>query len=270
MHAPSERSGSSGVAWIEAGDGEAIVFLHGLGGSATAWGPQLEALADRFRCIAWDMPGYGRTPLSLLGTERPGFADLATIITMLLDDAGVERANIVGLSFGGQQALHLALDHPERVDRLIIADSSAVFGGDGTDPEAWKRLRLDPLDRGLQPSDMAETVIDAITGPGFGGPARQAVIDAFCRVTADGLRASVHRLPTHDVVDRLPMIAMPTLIVVGELDEETPPAYSEAMAAAIPDAVLEVIPGVGHLTPSEAPDAFNKLLTDFLFADRSR
>jgi 3-oxoadipate enol-lactonase len=263
---PVEQRGPAGFCWVEAGEGEPIVFLHGLGGSATAWGPQLDTFSQRFRCLAWDMPGYGRTPIELLQSEpaQIDFAIIADAIVAFMDDAKLDTATFVGLSFGGQQLLHLALRHPNKVSRLIVADSSAAFGADGTDPDEWMRLRLDPLDSGLQPGDIAERVIDAITGPNFGGSERQAAIDAFARVTADGLRAAVHCLPNHDVTERLAQITAPTLIIVGELDEETPPAYSEVMAKAIPGAELVTIPGVGHLTPSEAPDAFNSAVDDFI------
>jgi 3-oxoadipate enol-lactonase len=252
------RSGP--IAYRAAGDGPVVLFLHGLGGSRTAWEPQLEQLSDGFRCIAWDLPGYGESE-PLVPLTFPGIADAAV---ELLDRLGVERAHVVGLSFGGQQALHLALRHPDRVDRLVLADTSACFGADGTDPEAWKRLRLDPLDAGVTPAEMAPAVIDAITGPEFTGRERERTIAAFARIPADGLRAAVECLPTHDVVDRLTEIASPALVIVGELDDETPPIYAELLADRIPVAEMVVVPGVAHLTPAEAPDEFTRLVRDFL------
>lgn len=244
----------------EAGTGAPVLFLHGLGGSRTAWEPQLESLAGEFRCIAWDLPGYGDSdPLVPLT-----FHGIAEAAVRLLDELGIDRADVVGLSFGGQQALHLALRHPERVGRLVLADTSASFGADGTDVEAWKRLRLDPLDAGVTPADMAEAVIDAITADGFGGAERERTIAAFARIPADGLRAAVHCLPTHDVRDRLGEIEAMTLVIVGEHDTETPVSYAETLAAGIPHAELAVIPGVGHLTPAEAPERFNALVHAFL------
>lgn len=243
-----------------AGDGPPVLFLHGLGGTRYAWEPQLEGLADTFRCIAWDLPGYGDSvPLPRL--TFPAVADAAVT---LLDQLGLDRVDVVGLSFGGQQALHLALRHPERVGRLVLADTSARFGADGTDVEAWKRLRLDPLDAGVTPAEMAPAVIDAITAPGFSGRERERTIDAFGRIPPAGLRAAVECLPSHDVTDRLGEIEAMTLVVVGELDEETPVAYAETLAAGIPHAELAVIPGAGHLTPAEAPDRFNTLVRGFL------
>lgn len=248
------------IAYRSVGTGLPVLFLHGLGGSATAWEPQLEDLGDSFQCIAWDLPGYGDsapiTPLTF-----PAIADAAA---RLLDELAVERADVVGLSFGGHQALHVALSHPDRVGRLVLADTSAAFGADGTDPEAWKRLRLDPLDAGITPAEMAPAVIDAITATGFHGRERDRTIAAFARIPAAGLRAAVECLPTHDVTDRLGEIAAPTLVIVGELDDETPVAYAEVLADGIPDAELRVIDGVGHLTPAESPAEFNTLVREFL------
>ena len=112
-------------------------------------------------------------------------------------------------------------------------------------------------------------VITAIAAPGFTGRELDRTLAAFARIPADGLRAAVECLPTHDVSDRLSEIASPTLVVVGELDEETPVAYAEQIASAIPGARLEVIPGVGHLAPAEAPEQFNALVGEFLSADSS-
>ena len=248
------------IAYRSAGTGQPVLFLHGLGGSATAWEIQLEDLGDTFRCIAWDMPGYGDSD-PIVPLTFPLIADAAV---RLLDELDIECADVVGLSFGGQQALHLALDHPDRVSRLVLADTSARFGADGTDVEEWKRLRLDPLDAGMSPAEMASTVVDAITGPGFEGHTRERAIAAFARIPAAGLRAAVECLPTHDVAARLGEILAPTLVIVGELDEETPVAYAEALAKGIHDAELRVIDGVGHLTPAEAPDEFDTLVREFL------
>lgn len=255
-----------GLAWREAGTGDVALFLHGLGGSRTAWEPQLAALSAVRRCVAWDMPGYGDSdPLVPLTFEA-----LADAVRDLVDALGADRVDLVGLSLGGMQALHTAIRHPDRVRSLVLADTSAVFGADGTDPEAWIAARTAGVDAGRRPADDAAAVVRAIAAPGFAGAAFARAEAAFDRIPPDGLRAACRCLVTHDVRDRLAGIAAPTLVVVGELDRETPPAYSEVLAAGIPGAVLEVLPGVGHLTPCEAPDRFNELVREFWAAtDRS-
>jgi pimeloyl-ACP methyl ester carboxylesterase len=160
--------------------------------------------------------------------------------------------------------MHYALARPDRVDRLVLADTSHRFGADGTDADQWKQARLAPLDAGATPADIAPSVIDAITAPGFSGRERDRTLAGFARIPSEGLRAAVECLPTHDVSDRLGEILNPALVIVGELDDETPVAYAERIARGIPGAGLAVIPGVGHLTPAEAPDQFNALVGDFL------
>lgn len=246
--------------WRECGSGDVVVFLHGLGGTRTAWEPQLEALADRWRCVAWDMPGYGTSPAVVPLT----FETIATAVVRLLDDLGADRAHLVGLSFGGQHALHTALASPERVRSLVLADTSPAFGLDGTDPDEWRRARTDALDAGLTPADIAEPVLASVTGPRFGGRELERTIASFGRISSDGLRAACACLPTHDVRDRLAEITCPTLVVQGELDQETPLAYAQMLASGIRGARLEVIPGVGHYTPAEDPVAFNRVVRTFL------
>ena len=250
------------IAWIEAGGGPPVVFLHGVGGSRTAWGPQLRGLSDRFRCIAWDMPGYGDSEL----LEPLTFEGIADRLVGLLDTLAIERADLVGLSFGGMHAMHTALRHPERVNRLVLADTSPRFGANGTTAAEWTAARMEPLDRGETPADAAERVIDAITSVTLTGQIRDEVVGAYGRIPVDGFRASLRCLPTHDVLDRLDAIAHPTRVIVGELDEETPIAYSQSIADGIPHSDLRILDGVGHLSPSEAPDRFNALVAEFLSA----
>jgi len=233
-----------------------IVFLHGLGGTRTAWEPQLKALSDNYRCVAWDMPGYGASaPI-----ENLTFSTTAAAVVALLDDIGVERAHLVGLSLGGMHALHAAINHPDRVDRMVLLDSSPAFGLEGTDPDQWKRLRLDALDRGLTPADMARGVLTSVAGVGLSAIVLDELVASMSRISSAGLRAAVECLPTHDVRSQLREIVAPTCVIVGEHDTETPLSYSQLLAAGIAGAHLEIVEGAGHLSPSEAPHIVNRLI----------
>ena len=248
------------IAWREIGDGPPIVFLHGLGGTRTSWGPQIRGLGGRFRCIAWDMPGYGGSaPLTPLT-----FRSIADRLVGLLNRLGIERANLVGLSFGGMHALHTALRYPHRVGRMVLADTSPAFGMDGTSPDEWIRSRLDPIDGGEAPGDGAERVIDAITAVTLRGQVRQEIVESFREIPVEGFRAAVHCLPTNDVRAELGGLTHPTRVIVGQLDEETPVSYARVLADGLPNSDLHVLDGVGHLTPSEDPGRFNELVADFL------
>lgn len=251
---------AGGLAWLESGVGDVVVFLHGLGGTRTAWPDQLATLSDHRRCVAWDMPGYGDSdPL-----DEPTFAAIARRLVDLLDLLDAEQADLVGLSFGGMHALHTALDHPERVRRLVLSNTSARFGLDGTSADEWRASRLATLDSGSTLRDLAPTVLDSLVASPLHEARRAALIESFAAVGDVGFRSAVACLPTHDVLDRLGDIARPTLVIGGELDRETPPSYSRAIADGIPDTQLFVLDGVGHLAPSEAPHMFNRLVRDFL------
>ncbi len=259
-HAPRDVDADP-IAWREAGDGRPVLLLHGLGMTRTGWDAQLRALAGRgWRGVAWDMPGYG--------ASRPapgalGFPFLADAAAGLIAGLGGD-AHVVGLSMGGQIALHLALRHPGHVRSLGLLDTSPAFGLDGTDPEEWRRLRLDPLDRGVTPAQMAERVLASVMAPDVSADALATGVASMARIVPAALRAAVECLPSHDVRARLGEIACPTLVVVGQRDEETPLAYSEELAHGIPGARLAVVPDAGHIVNLEAPDVVNGLLLDHL------
>jgi pimeloyl-ACP methyl ester carboxylesterase len=167
-------------------------------------------------------------------------------------------------------ALHTALAHPERIRRMVLADTSPAFGMDGTRRDEWIAARLAPLEAGGIPADGAESVVDAITAVALTGEIRAETIGAFSDIPAEGFRAAVECLPDNDVRADLHRIGHPTLVVVGELDRETPVSYSEVLAEGLGNGELRVIGGAGHLTPAEAPDEFNDLVADFLTAGAER
>lgn len=248
------------IAWREAGTGQPVVFLHGLGGTRTAWGPQLRGLAHGFRCIAWDMPGYGGSaPL-----EPLTYSGIADSVVALLDTLDIEHADLVGLSFGGMHALHTAIRHPDRVHRMVLANTSPAFGMDGTSADDWRAARLAPLDRGETPADAAEFVVDAITTKPLDPHIRQETIDAFGQISSRGFRAAVECLPTNDVREHLMTIRHESLVIVGERDQETPVSYAQVLANGLANARIEILEGTGHLSPAESPEHFNQLVAHFL------
>lgn len=263
MTEPLEFKGQR-CGWRERGAGEPpIVLLHGLSGSRLAWEPQLSGLADEWRVLAWDQPGYGASaPLD----EAPTFGGLADAVIELLDELEAPRAHLVGLSFGGMIAQHTALAHPDRLASLSLLSTSPAFGLDGTTAEEWRAARLAPLDAGQEPADFAAEVLAAIAGPDISPTALRGQVAAMERVSGDALRGSIDCLVTHDTRTDLGRIATPTLVIVGELDAETPVEYARALADPIPGARLEVVARVGHLVNAEAPGRVNSLLRAHLRA----
>lgn len=206
------------------------------------------------------MPGYGDSdPIAPL--TYPVIADA---LVSLLDDLGIQQADLVGLSFGGMHALHTAIEHPDRVRSMVLADTSPAFGMDGTRPESWIASRLAPLDAGGSIADAAEHVIDAITARPLTGLRRDETIHAFRQISNEGFRASVQCLPTNDVRALLPELYHRCCVIVGELDAETPVSYAKALADGLPNAEFHILEGIGHLGPAEAPEQFNELVAAFL------
>ncbi|MCX6411681.1 MAG: alpha/beta fold hydrolase [Actinobacteria bacterium] len=247
------------IAWRERGEGETVLFLHGLGMTRTGWDAVMQPLAQDYRCVAWDMPGYGASsPLEDFSLEAA--ADAAA--SLVAECGGT--AHVVGLSMGGMVALQLALRHPDVVRSLVLVDTSPAFGLDGTDPDEWQAARLAPLLAGAQIEVFAEPVLRRVMAPDPDPAAVALAVQSMLRVPIAGLMQTIAALPAHDVRARLREISAPTLVLVGELDEETPLAYAQALAEGIAGAELHVIPAAGHLTPFEAPLAVAALIGDHL------
>lgn len=261
MPAPRDVQ-QAGFAWREAGDGELVVLLHGLGGSRISWEPQLHDLSVDRRIAAWDMPGYGMS--APLPDDPLTFRALAGAAADFIRLLGDEHAHVVGISMGGMIAQYLAAWFPARVRSLTLLASSPAFGLDGTDPDEWRAARLAPLDQGQEPADFADRVLRALAGPGITETALAQQREAMGRVSGAALRRSIGCLITHDTRPLLDGIEAPTLVMVGELDAETPVAYSEHLAERLPAATLAVVPGAGHLLNVEAPDLVDELILHHL------
>ena len=251
-------------AWRECGAGELVVLLHGLGGSRISWEPQLAELGRSRRLAAWDLPGYGAA--APLPDHPLTFRALADAAAAFIRALGAQRAHVVGISMGGMIAQYLAAWHPQHVRSLTLLSSSPAFGLDGTDPDAWRAARLAPLDHGLEPIAFADRVLGAISGPHIGPAAMAGQRAAMARITGAALRRSIDCLVTHDSRALLPGIQAATLVMVGELDDETPVSYSRSLVDQLPNARLQVIPGAGHLLNVEAPELVNQHIERHLAA----
>jgi 3-oxoadipate enol-lactonase len=241
-------------AWREVGNGDLVVMLHGLGGSRISWEPQLANLGRDYRVAAWDLPGYGASA-PLPGTTT--FAALAQAAADWIAVLGGGPAHVVGISMGAMIAQYVAAQHPQCVRSLALLATSPAFGLNGTPPDQWRAARLAPLDAGQQPADFADGVLRGIAGPQIEPAALTGQVLAMARISGEALRRSIDCLVTHDARQLLAGIAAPTLVLVGEHDRETPPAYAQYLNEHIPHCWLRVVPGVGHLLNVEAPAEVN-------------
>jgi len=243
------------VGFAESGQGGSpILFLHGVGSDKSVWAPQLDHFGRTNRAVAFDYPGYGDSDPAPEGTTRD---DYAKAILAAMDELGIERAHICGLSLGGVVAIAIHAEAPARCASLILADSFAVHpDGRGI------------YDRSVAASSdlrsLAEARVDVLLAPGASSAIRSEVVETMSKIAPVAYRTGAEAVWLADQRDRACAIRVPTLVLCGEEDRVTPPALSEELAALIAGARLETIPGAGHLSNLERPADFNRLVGDFI------
>ena len=248
-------------AYIDEGSGPAIIFLHGIGGNADNWVHQIAALKGDYRCIAWNMPGYGGNPAS----DGMSFAAMADDLAGLLDDLGLDQAVICGLSMGGYLAQEFVVRHPDRVRGLILMCTSAAFGKPGGDFQTkFLAARLKPLDEGKTPAVIAPALAAGMQGPEAGPDVAETLTASMARIPSETYRAALNCLVTFDQRDNVKNIACPTMLIAGEHDSTAPAQVMERMAARIQGVAFHVIPGAGHIANIEKPDETNRLIAEYM------
>lgn len=241
-------------------DGPVLILIGSLGTRLTMWDPQVAALSDRFRVVRCDVRGHGGSPVPV---GPYAISDLGADLVALLDTLAIERAHVCGLSIGGMTSLWVAAHAPERVHRLVACCTTARFEP-GAAEGYLGRARLVRTD-GL------EDIADAVIGRWFTDDFAAARPEVVGRMRADliatpreGYAACCEALAALDLTAELGRIAAPTLVIAGADDVATPPAYGEAIAAAVPGARREILADAAHLANLERPEQVNQLLTEFL------
>jgi pimeloyl-ACP methyl ester carboxylesterase len=250
--------------YLDEGSGPAVVLLHGLGASTFAFRHNVPALTRRFRVVAVDLPGHG-----LSGRDAPdlSLSAQARYVTGLLDQLGIERAVVVGHSMGGGVAQRIAIAQPGRVAGLVLIAST-------TDRFFKRAAAASPLLRHLvpvfatavlhnrfvrplwsraavfDPAHLAPEVIAGYAAPGH----VPGSVAAYQRLMGDRVR---------DADADLAAIDRPALIVWGDADRIVPIEHGRALAAALPQAGLVVVPRAGHWVQEEQPAEVNRLIADF-------
>jgi 3-oxoadipate enol-lactonase len=245
---------------VEAGSGPPVVLLHGLGWDSSLWFPTLTQLATRHRAIAGDTRGHGDSDKP----EGPySIAQLAEDWATLLDHLRVREATLVGLSQGGMVAQALAITRPDLVARLVLVATSCRSHPDA---KANMEARVAALaDAG--PEAAAQVAAASIFSAAWRrqNPEQLArFLHWRCLAPTEPLTAAMRAVYDYDLSRGLPGIRVPTLVVAGTGDTLIPPAASQQIADLIPGAELHLLPDVGHIIPVEAPNAFARLLQDFL------
>lgn len=262
------------VGYVEAGEGDLLLLIHGMAGTAENWSSVIEPLALRHTAIAPDFPGHG--------TSEPGGGDyslgsLASGLRDLMLTLGHERATLVGHSLGGGVALQFTYQFPEMVERLVLVSSgglgpdvspilraAALPGADlfisataGIGARAGSLLGSGLGKLGLRPSaDVAEVARGYAS---LSDPARRK---AFLATLRSVVGTEGQRVAAHDLLYLAE--ALPLLIVWGDRDPIIPVAHAEEAHAAIPGSRLEIFEGDGHVPQLESPGRFVAVLQRFL------
>lgn len=246
-----------------AADRATVILSAGLGGSGAFWAPQMEALLSRFRVVLYDHRGTGRSARTL--TDPHTVAAMGEDIVKVMDALGLERAHVVGHAAGGNAGLAMALDHPGRVDKLVV-----VNGWSRPDPHIRRCFdtRLALLNNtGIAAYVHAQPIF---LYPADWLSANHARLEAeevhhiHGFPDPDVMRARIQALLDFDIDEALPRIACPVLVSASADDMLAPLSCSRRLAERLPDAVLDIAPWGGHGFTVTAPEAFNASVVNFL------
>jgi 3-oxoadipate enol-lactonase len=243
------------------GSGPPLLLIHGLGYARWGWEPVVDGLAEAHEVVLFDNRGIGDSDAPLGPYSARMLAEDAVAV---LDAAGLERAHVLGTSLGGMVAQQVALDWPERVDRLVLACTTP--GSESAAPMPEQTVRLIQESPALPREVAMRRGVENALAPG----ADVAMID----------RIMVHRIATaqplaawlaqaaagmsFDAWDRVREIGAPTLVLTGDLDVVVDPRNSALLAEMISGARMEVFPGAGHLFFWEQPERFVEVVKEFL------
>ena len=249
------------IAWERRGEGAPLLLVHGLGYARWGWEPIVDGLAATHEVVLFDNRGIGESdaPAGPYSTRV-----LAEDAAAVLDAAGHERAHVLGTSLGGMVALQLALDRPERVDRLILACTTP--GGSSAAPMPERTVQLMQEAATLPP----EVALRRFVANALGPVQDQDLVDRIMEyrlATAQPPAAWAAQAAagvSFDVWDRLPEISTRTLVLTGDEDGVVDPRNSELLLERIPDARLDVFRESGHLFFWEQPQRFVEVVTEFL------
>lgn len=246
------------------GQGEPLLLLHAGVADSRMWDDQFGVLAQHYRVIRYDLRGFGRSnlPAGLFSNHE----DVAGLLNFL----GVEQAHVIGISFGGHVALDFTLTYPERVKTLVLG-APAVSGH----PPSPEIQRFGAEEESLLERGDVAAATELNLRMWVDGPHRTSdQVDPTIREQVREMQAHAFTIPIPEdaaeqpieppAISRLAEVRPPTLILIGDLDVPYMTGLADQLAAEIPGARQEMIPGVAHLLNMEKPEVFNRLVLDFL------
>lgn len=237
------------------GQGETVVFLHGWGGEIASFAPVFPRLAERFRVVALDLPGHGRTPVP---PSPWGAFEHANFLASFLRQAQLAPCTLVGHSHGGRVSIALAAREPDLVSKLVLVDSAGIVPRRG--PRYYLRVYS------------VKSARKILSLPGLRS-LRDPLLDRLYRVIGSSdynaaanpiMRATLVKVVNQDLRHLLPRIKAPTLLIWGNQDKDTPLADGQLMERLIPDAGLVIFEGAGHFAYLDRLDQFCRVVAHFV------
>jgi pimeloyl-ACP methyl ester carboxylesterase len=253
------QTGGLEIAYKRVGQGPPLVFVHGAAEDGRVWRPQLAALADEFTVVAWDEPGAG------CSSDVPaGFslADYASCLAAVVEAVGLGPAHVAGLSWGSTVVQELYRHHPGLVATLIMI--GAYAGWKGSLPADEVAARVEGVRRML--ASPAQAFDPTLPGLFAGDPPAEFVPlleEIAGDVRPESLKTQLALMAEADQRDLLPRIAVPTLLVWGELDARSPLSVARQFEETITETELVVIPGAGHVSQLERAEQVNEAVRNF-------
>ncbi len=267
------------LAYTEAGNGkETILFIHGLGGTRQHWQQTLPALSSNYRVLAVDLPGYGDSRLQKVPQDSMLHYFSASLLA-LMDSLSIPEAHLVGHSMGGQIAMLFALEHPERVQKLVLAAPAGIetfteAEGQGLRAFAANTYPQKPSEAQIRQNYALNFYQKPEAAEGLIQERLALNESAYFPTYANVLIKAVNGMLDTPVASRLAELQAPVLLIFGKEDRLIPNRYlhpnltTEALAQqaqqTLPKSQLLMLPNAGHLLMFEQPDAFNQALKDFL------
>ncbi|HUV01983.1 MAG TPA: alpha/beta fold hydrolase [Desulfobacteria bacterium] len=246
----------------EEGTGFPLILIHGLSDDARLWTPLIPELSKKYRTIAWDLRGHGRSGK----LDMPySFRQFSDDLFEFLRELDISQTHLLGLSMGGAIAQQFALDHPEKVRSLILLSTFSY-----TDPdlrETFKRLRNNLIEGGCQA--FFDAAVKLTVTPEFASAHADEIATVKEEmVTMNSPTALVHAIDAcmgFNVADRLSQLSLPTLIISGREDTFIPLHFSEQIHRSIPGSKWKILDGVAHnvLIPEKIPE-LSQLVLEFL------
>ncbi len=243
-------------AYREAGQGPALVLLHGISSGSGSWVNQLTQLATTFRVIAWDAPGYGGS--EALAQPEPKAADYASALYGLLQALDVARPMIVGHSLGAMMASAYAQAYPQGYAGLVLANPAQGYGSADAQTQAEVALKRPQLLKTLGHDGMAEARAAYLLAPAASADKVALVQHGMKQLQLQGFEQASKVLAHDDIWQALPAVTGPIGVIYGLEDGITPPTGVEALIQRLPTAQAYPLAAAGHASYIDQPDAFNQ------------